>query len=125
MSLAQLGRGGEACLKRVMSAEVAETTQRAIPKTRDFSLLYDIPLSITVEIARSNVSVRELLEAKAEFVLTSPRLVGSPVDICLNGRQIARGEIVALGEKAGVRIIEILKPGSDHRIVGRMTSLLS
>ena len=95
-----------------MSKEAVVTPDRAKANFRDFGLLHDITVSITVEVDRSSLTVRELLRLEPDYVLGSSKTAGSPIDVCINGREVARGEIVALGEKTGVRITEILKPGT-------------
>jgi len=73
-------------------------------------LLLDVPLQVTVELGRTNLSVREVLALGSGSVVELEKLAGEPVDLLVNGRLIARGEVVVIDESFGVRVTEILRP---------------
>ncbi len=71
-------------------------------------LLMDVPLDISVELGRSQRPIRNILALVVGSVLELDRLAGDPVDVLINGRRIARGEVVVVDERFAVRITEIL-----------------
>lgn len=75
-------------------------------------LLLDVPLQVTVELGRTQLSVREVLGLGTGSVVELEKLAGEPVDLLINGRLIARGEVVVIDESFGVRVTEIVRSGS-------------
>lgn len=76
----------------------------------NIDLILDVPLQITVELGRAKMSIKEVLELSTGRVIELDKLDGEPVDILANGRLIARGEVVVIGETFGVRVTDILTP---------------
>ncbi len=74
----------------------------------DFVL--DIPMMLTVELGRSQMLINELLKLGRGSVIELSKLAGEPLDILANQRLIARGEVVVVNEKYGIRITEIISP---------------
>ena len=77
----------------------------------DFSqidLLLDISLQVTVELGRARMKIAEILGLRNGSVIELDRLAGEPADILVNGTLIARGEVVVVDEKFGVRVIEVV-----------------
>ncbi len=72
-------------------------------------LLLDVPLQVTVELGRTNLSVREILGLGAGSVVELERLAGEPVDLLVNNLLIARGEVVVIDESFGIRVTEIVR----------------
>ncbi|UTT41786.1 flagellar motor switch phosphatase FliY [Exiguobacterium aurantiacum] len=91
----------------------APTTNESIPA--NLGLLYDVPLSVTVELGRTKRSVREVLELSQGSIIELDKLAGEPVDIYVNQQRIARGEVVVIEENFGVRVTEIIQP---HERIG-------
>ena len=77
-------------------------------------LLHDVEMEVTAELGRTRMSVRELLSLTPGAVVELDRAAGSPADLLVNGRLIARGEVVVIDENFGIRITEIVSP-SDQR----------
>ena len=80
---------------------------------RELAPLHDIPLLISIEIGRIKCKVRELMKLTPGTVLELKKPAGEPLDICINGNHIARGEVMAVDQTSGVRIIEVFKPGAS------------
>jgi len=80
---------------------------------RELASLHDIPLKISIEIGRLKLRVRDLMLLKPNSVLELKKPAGEPLDICINGHHLARGEVVIVEQTAGVRIIEVFKPGAS------------
>jgi flagellar motor switch protein FliN/FliY len=73
----------------------------------DIGMLLDVPLQVTVELGRTQLRIREVLELVPGSVIELEKLAGEPVDVLVNGRQIACGEVVVIDEEFGVRITDI------------------
>jgi len=80
----------------------------AQPGTHDISRLSEIPMELSVEIGRTRTTVGEALELRVGSVVALGRGAGEPVDLLVNGSPIARGEVVVVDERYGLRITEIL-----------------
>jgi flagellar motor switch protein FliN/FliY len=88
-------------------------TAPAGPRT-GLDLLHDVEMEVTAELGRTRMSVRELLSLTPGTVVELDRAAGAPADLLVNGRLIARGEVVVIDENFGIRITEIIPP-SEHR----------
>jgi flagellar motor switch protein FliN/FliY len=77
-------------------------------------LLHDVEMEVSAELGRTRMSVRELLSLSPGAVVELDRAAGSPADLLVNGRLIARGEVVVIDENFGIRITEIVSPGSER-----------
>lgn len=75
---------------------------------RPLSVLHDVDLVVTAELGRATMPVRELLELAPGMVVEIDRAAGAPIDLLVNGRRIATGEVVVIDEEFGVRITEIV-----------------
>ncbi|OIQ82951.1 flagellar motor switch protein FliN [mine drainage metagenome] len=78
-------------------------------------LLYDVDMTLTAELGRTKLPIREVLELVPGTVLELDRAAGSPADLMVNGRLIARGEIVVIDEDYGIRITEIVAEEAQVR----------
>ncbi|MDW0109220.1 flagellar motor switch phosphatase FliY [Sporosarcina aquimarina] len=85
-----------------------ETPSLSQPEASNLNLLLDIPLRVTVELGRTQRSVKEILEMSSGSIIELDKLAGEPVDILVNNRRIAKGEVVVIDENFGVRITDIL-----------------
>ena len=83
---------------------------------RNFDLLLDVPLEITVEIGRTKLPIKDLLQLGAGSVVELAKLAGEPLDVLVNGKPIARGEAVMVNDKFGVRLTDIISP--SERLAG-------
>jgi flagellar motor switch protein FliN len=70
--------------------------------------LYDVPVELAVEIGRTNMTIRETLALGPGSIVTLNRLAGEPVDLLVNGKPIARGEVVVIDEEFGLRVTEVV-----------------
>jgi flagellar motor switch protein FliN/FliY len=85
----------------------------AAARRNGLELLRDVEMELTVELGRTRMTVRELLALAPGAVVELDRAAGSPADLLVNGRLIARGEIVVVDEDFAVRITEILGPNGE------------
>ncbi len=86
-------------LKNVAEQEVASP---------NISLILDIPLQITVELGRTKMTIKELLRLGEGSIIELPVPAGDPLDILVNQKPIAKGEVVVVNEKYGIRILSII-----------------
>jgi flagellar motor switch protein FliN len=80
----------------------------------DLDMVLDVPVELSVEIGRTTMTIRETLEIGPGSIVTLNKLTGEPVDLLVNGRRIARGEVVAIDEEFGLRVTQIVSP--QHRL---------
>ena len=73
-----------------------------------FGLIQDIDVRLTVELGRAQMNLREVLDLAEESVIMLDRLTDEPLDVLVNGKLIAKGEVVAEGNRFGLRIIELV-----------------
>ena len=85
-----------------------EATNITQSEARNLNMLLDIPLQVAVELGRTKRSVKEILELSGGSIIELDKLAGEPVDILVNNRLIAKGEVVVIDENFGVRITDIL-----------------
>jgi len=81
-----------------------------ILEVQNIGLLMDVPLQITVELGRTSKKIKEILEFGQGSIIELDKLAGEPVDILVNGKNIAKGEVVVIDESFGVRITDIIHP---------------
>jgi flagellar motor switch protein FliN len=74
-------------------------------------LILDVGVTIALEVGRTRITVRELLQLTQGSILELDRLAGEPLDVLVNGVRVARGEVVVVNEKFGIRLIEVVSPG--------------
>jgi flagellar motor switch protein FliN/FliY len=76
----------------------------------DIDFLLDIPLVVTVEIGRTKMLIKDLLQLGQGSVIELDKLVGEPMEVLVNDKLIARGEVVVVNEKFGIRLTDIISP---------------
>jgi flagellar motor switch protein FliN/FliY len=70
----------------------------------------DIPLQLTVELGRTNLLVKDVLQLNQGAVVELTKLAGEPLDVFINSKLVARGEAVVVNEKFGVRLVDVISP---------------
>jgi flagellar motor switch protein FliN/FliY len=81
-------------------------------QTRGFDFLKDVDVRLTVELGRTDMKLKDVLALTEESVVMLDRMTDELLDILVNGKLIARGEVVAQGERFGLRIVELI--GSEN-----------
>jgi flagellar motor switch protein FliN/FliY len=95
----------------VTAASFEEIQKNETPKpSLDLDFILDIPLSLTVELGRNRMLISELLQLGQGSVVELTKLAGEPMDVYVNQRLLARGEVVVVNEKFGVRLTDIISP---------------
>jgi flagellar motor switch protein FliN/FliY len=72
--------------------------------------ILDVPVTISMEIGRTRINIRNLLQLNQGSVVELDRLAGEPMDVLVNGTLIAQGEVVVVNEKFGLRLTDIISP---------------
>jgi flagellar motor switch protein FliN len=79
-------------------------------ESRNLDVILDIPVTISMEIGRSKVPIRSLLQLNQGSVVELDRLAGEPLDVMVNGTLIAHGEVVVVNERYGIRFTDVVSP---------------
>ena len=96
--------------------ESSESTERYVLKAEDgleapnLRFILDIPLQVTVELGRKHLIVHDLLQLNQGSVIELSKQIGEPFEVLVNQKLIARGEVVVINDKFGVRITDIISP---------------
>lgn len=94
-------------------AELGEDRKPA--SRRDIDFLLDVPLSVSVELGRTRMMIKDLLLLGQGSVVELDKLVGEPMEILVNERLIAKGEVVVVNEKFGIRLTDVISPAERLR----------
>lgn len=93
----------------VQPAQFSPLTQSSVPiNDGNIGLILDVPLQVTVELGRTKKLIKDVLELSTGSVIELDRLAGEPVDILVNGKLLAKGEVVVIDENFGVRVTDIV-----------------
>jgi len=76
----------------------------------DLDVILDIPVSISMEVGRTSITIRNRLQLNQGSVIELDRLAGEPLDVLVNGTLIAHGEVVVVNEKFGIRMTDVISP---------------
>ncbi len=79
-------------------------------KIQNLDFILDIPLKVTVELGRTQILIKDLLQLGQGSVLELDKLAGEPLEILVNGKLVAKGEVVVVNEKFGIRLTDIISP---------------
>ncbi|MBR3770073.1 MAG: flagellar motor switch phosphatase FliY [Lachnospiraceae bacterium] len=83
--------------------------QSPLLQQENIDLLLDVPLEVTVELGKTSKSIKEILDFAPGTVVELNRLAGEPIDVLVNGKYVAKGEVVTIGETFGIRITDVIK----------------
>ena len=92
----------------------------------DLRRLYDVPVELAVEIGRTRMTIGQTLELRPGSVVSLNRLAGEPVDLLINGKPIARGEVVVIDEEFGLRVTDVVSTGraiEDEAVVAAQDAI--
>lgn len=82
----------------------------ASPQVQSLDFILDIPLKVTVELGRSKMAIRDVLQLAQGSVVELSKFAGEPLEVLVNEKLIARGEVVVVNEKFGIRLTDIISP---------------
>jgi len=93
-----------------LSERLALEDQKEIPQMKNLDFIMDIPLQLTVELGRTKLLVRDVLQLNQGSVVELTKLAGEPLDVFVNSKLVARGEAVVVNDKFGIRLLDIVSP---------------
>lgn len=122
-ALAESGAAAPAVAEEVQSApeQVAPAAFSAfsptsLPSTaNDINMILDIPVQLTVELGRTRIPIKNILQLAQGSVVELDALAGEPMDVLVNGYLIAQGEVVVVNDKFGIRLTDIVTPSERMR----------
>lgn len=100
----------EAMASAVSFDELKSEVLKQAPGSPDLDVILDIPVSISMEVGRTSITIRNLLQLNQGSVIELDRLAGEPLDVLVNGTLIAHGEVVVVNEKFGIRMTDVISP---------------
>lgn len=108
----------------VDSVQPADIFQKLVPgnageTSQDLDLILDIPVTLTVELGRTKIPIKHILQLAQGSVIELDALAGEPMDVLVNGCLIAQGEVVVVNEKFGIRLTDIVTPSERMRRLNR------
>ncbi|ANA36074.1 flagellar motor switch protein FliN [Ralstonia mannitolilytica] len=113
-SAAAAAPGGPSPVFKPLTPDGLGTAQR-----NDIDMILDIPVQLTVELGRTKVPIKNLLQLAQGSVVELDALAGEPMDVLVNGYLIAQGEVVVVNEKFGIRLTDIITPSERIRKLNR------
>ena len=81
----------------------------------NLDVVLDIPVTLSMEVGRSKISIRNLLQLNQGSVVELERATGEPLDVYVNGTLVAHGEVVVVNEKFGIRLTDVISPAERIR----------
>ena len=92
----------------------------APPAGNDITMILDIPVQLTVELGRTRIPIKHILQLAQGSVVELDALAGEPMDVLVNGYLIAQGEVVVVNDKFGIRLTDIVTPSERMRRLSRV-----
>lgn len=108
-AMAEQAEADEAMANPVSFEELTQEPSH-IKGNPDLDVILDIPVSISMEVGRTSITIRNLLQLNQGSVIELDRLAGEPLDVLVNGTLIAHGEVVVVNEKFGIRMTDVISP---------------
>ena len=105
--------GGTADADELPAAEfdnLEDSGGAAVGDEANLDVILDIPVTVSMEIGRTRLSIRNLLQLNQGSVVELDRLAGEPMDVLVNGTLVAHGEVVVVNEKFGIRLTDVISP---------------
>ncbi|MEY4589679.1 MAG: hypothetical protein RL497_1755 [Pseudomonadota bacterium] len=95
---------------QTLSYEELKDESQGVEGRPELDVILDIPVTISMEVGRTPISIRNLLQLNQGSVIELDRLAGEPLDVLVNGTLIAHGEVVVVNEKFGIRMTDVISP---------------
>lgn len=114
------GPGGELTTESVSPASFANFAPTGLTNAgNDINMILDIPVQLTVELGRTRIPIKHILQLAQGSVVELDALAGEPMDVLVNGYLIAQGEVVVVNDKFGIRLTDIVTPSERMRRLSR------
>ncbi|MDF2178285.1 flagellar motor switch protein FliN [Aliiglaciecola sp. CAU 1673] len=101
-------QGGEDGVQVAELDELEDDSKLTGEEKRKLDTILDIPVTISMEVGRSHISIRNLLQLNQGSVVELDRVAGEPLDVLVNGTLIAHGEVVVVNDKFGIRLTDVI-----------------
>ena len=101
--------GGEGDFQQVAARQLNDTASAESGDVK-LDVILDIPVTVGMEIGRTQLSIRNLLQLNQGSIVELDRLAGEPMDVLVNGTLVAHGEVVVVNEKFGIRLTDVVSP---------------
>lgn len=108
-ALEQQEKSGSSAVQQVALDEFVNSGT-GVAGRPDLDVILDIPVTISMEVGRTSITIRNLLQLNQGSVIELDRLAGEPLDVLVNGTLIAHGEVVVVNEKFGIRMTDVISP---------------
>jgi flagellar motor switch protein FliN len=131
-ALSESQGGGTDNAAREVASEVAAPAETVAPASftnftptsttgagNDLNMILDIPVQLTVELGRTRIPIKHILQLAQGSVVELETLAGEPMDVLVNGYLIAQGEVVVVNDKFGIRLTDIVTPSERMRRLSR------
>ena len=89
--------------------------ESALQAEPSLEVILNIPVTLSMELGRTRMTIRELMELRRGSVVKFDRLAGEPMDVLVNGTLVAHGEVVVINDKFGIRLIDVISPADRVR----------
>jgi flagellar motor switch protein FliN len=99
------------------AAEFSDLQEEGLPAGGDVNLdvILDVPVTLSMEVGRTRIPIRNLLQLNQGSVVELDRAAGEPLDVFVNGTLVAHGEVVVVNEKFGIRLTDVISPAERIR----------
>jgi len=111
MAAAMAMMGGVELPAAVMAPVAAAETRNDV----NIDVILDVPVTLSLEVGRTRLPIRSLLQLNQGSVVELERAAGEPLDVYVNGTLVAHGEVVVVNEKFGIRLIDVISPAERIR----------
>ncbi len=99
-------------------AETGSTTAASTSEDIKLDVILDVPVTVSMEIGRTSINIRNLLQLNQGSVIELDRFAGEPMDVLVNGTLIAHGEVVVVNDKFGIRLTDVISPSERVKKLG-------
>ncbi len=113
------GGAAEAAPGGVLTGDAPRAFTNSDGTTSDINMVLDIPVQLSVELGRTKVPIKHILQLGQGSVVELDALAGEPMDVLVNGYLIAQGEVVVVNDKFGIRLTDVVTPSERLRRVSR------
>ncbi|WP_347988476.1 flagellar motor switch protein FliN [Methylomonas sp. AM2-LC] len=122
-AIAEKGEEGKSSTNDYVSAEFPDLGEQSPQKPLNsdevkLEVILDVPVTLSLEIGRTKINIRNLLQLNQGSVVELDRFAGEPMDVLVNGTLVAHGEVVVVNDKFGIRLTDIISPSERVRKLG-------
>jgi flagellar motor switch protein FliN/FliY len=105
----------EAMMAGHVSAPVTPISSAADKRDVNLDVILDVPVTLSLEVGRTRLPIRSLLQLNQGSVVELERAAGEPLDVFVNGTLVAHGEVVVVNDKFGIRLVDVISPAERIR----------